>query len=420
MNRHLRSIKKHGHESLEASKDVDARLRDLEQRAWKSYAAIARTLAIPAPEGALDEFLAAHIIPIFSKIGFNGAFIQTLVGLAADAWGLHRFSSEKIVNLYPNMRHDLDEVRKGLLVQADKKMASDSAPAFMTPQASYDIVQQTMDPANLHLLYDEITTPWIILPRAYTALLQEHAHYLPAYLEMIERETNEEALHIFTRIAIEFLANFSIRFAGNQYPPKQVVRLVTAGYTAMFWKSLKSPPRGFEDVRIFEHFLSWLKYSDCHSQNSIPDLAETIRGMEAYKSYIFPSKSDLFSSSRDDPDKSRFLVALRHGCLGIACSLRYFGNTPSVTRSTYATGMEWGTILFALNAFFDLVARRFFAETGRTQYFIRDFLFQLKTANTQILFHETAIPKTYRTSLQFARARIVTMIDQLQQTLAKS
>ena len=420
MNRRLNRITTHHHDSREPSQDVDRKLGDLEDRAWKLYTDIARSLAIPDPKDDLDELISARLLPTFSKLGFKSSFIRTLIGLSARSWGSYRSATGNILNLHPKMRKDLEDVRKGLLIQADKKMASETSPAFMTPQTTYEIVKQTMDPANLHLLYEEITTPWIILPRAYNGLLQDHARYLPAYLEMVEMETNEEALHIFSRIAIEFLANFSIRFADPEHSSQKVVRLVTAGYTAMFWKSLKTPPRGFEDVRIFEHFLSWLKYSDCHSQESNPDLPETIRSMEAYRAFIFPSKTDLFSSNRDNPDKTRFLVALRHGCLGIACTLRYFGTIPSAARSTDAAGIEWETILFALKCLFTTLARCYDAETERTRYFIRDFLFQLKCANTQILFSETAIPRHYRTSLQFARARIVTMIDQLQQSLAKA
>jgi len=90
---------------------------------------------------------------------------------------------------------------------------------------SYFGIAQTIsitNPANLHLLFDDITTPWIILPRAYNQLKRHHVHYFPPYLEMIENETNEEALHIFTRIAIEFLANFSIRFADNAFQKEKI------------------------------------------------------------------------------------------------------------------------------------------------------------------------------------------------------
>ncbi len=136
------------------------------------------------------------------------------------------------------MQQDIAEVRQGLLIQADRRMALRSRLAFLTPQESYDRLQEAMDPANLRLLIDEIVTPWIILPRAYNSLQRHHVHYLPAYMKTIDNESNEGALHIFTRIAIEFLANFTIRFADQRYPPEQVVRLVTAGYTALFWRNL--------------------------------------------------------------------------------------------------------------------------------------------------------------------------------------
>ena len=277
-----------------------------------------------------------------------------------------------------------------------------------------------MNPANLHRLFDEITTPWITLPRAYNMLEPHHVHYFPAYLDMIQKETNEEALHIFTRIAIEFLANFSIRYAGEEYEKEDVVRLLVAGYRAMFWKNLSSPPRGFEDVRIFEHFFTWLKYSGSRLESATGEIPAIVREMEQKKRFIFPSRFDAVYGPYDHPETSRFLVALRHSCLGIACSLRYFWIAPSITRMPGGAESNWSTILFSLNHLFDSIVRRYGSESKRTRYFIRDFLFQLKSLYSQVSFHTIGLDNTHKASWQFLQARIITMIRQLERAISAS
>jgi len=421
MIRHLRNISKRGIDPTGAPANAEERLQDLGNQAWKTYLGIAQTHATPKPVNVnCNNFPADRMMPVLLKIGFEETFVQTLFGLASGAWETLGGIPENVVHLRPGVQHELQEVREGLLIESGRKLTSASGHAFMTPQESFEILQQTMDPANLYLLLDEITTPWIILPRAYTSMQRDHAHYLPAYLEMIDKESNEEVLHIFTRIAIEFLANFSIRYADDQYSKKEVVRLVVAGYEAMFWKNLHSPPRGFEDVRTFEHFFTWLRYSGHRLQKSNPELAETIRIMETQKSHIFPPKSDLHKGSHDRFDSTRLLVALRHGCLGIVCSVRHFWFTPSLTLWPQHTGTEWGTILFALKSLFDLIACRYGSESQRTRYFIREFLFQLQTNCAQNSVHDTVMNKQYRGNRQFVQAKIISMIHQLRHTLSKS
>ncbi len=236
--------------------DTEERLIGLEKQAWSAYLKIARTVDTPGLAKAADEYSATHMIPVFVKIGFNESFVKMLFKLASEAWRTLSIASEKVISLRPDIQRDIDEVRQGLLVQADRKITISPGATLLTPQENYDHLRTYMDPANLHLLFDEIATSWIILPRAYAFLQHDHVNYLSAYLEMIDNETNEQVLHIFTRIAIEFLANFTIRFADERYSQEQVVKLVVAGYTALFWKNLNTPPRGFEDIRIFENFLA--------------------------------------------------------------------------------------------------------------------------------------------------------------------
>jgi hypothetical protein len=419
MNQHLQRVPECGRDSPADVLPAEKKIRYRERQACNVYLGIGQTLNASGSVATPGNYLATRLIPAFSKIGVDEVFVRLLLGLAPKAWEALDSSPGKVVHLHPNMQQEIAEVRQGLLIQADRKMALRSEPAFMTPQESFDRLQETMDPANLHLLIDEITTPWIVLPRAYISLRLDHVHYLPAYLEMIDNETNEEVLHIFTRIAIEFLANFTVRFADEKYSREQVVRLVSAGYEALFWRNLKVPPRGFEDIRLFEHFLTWLKHSGYRAQTVNHDLEATIQEMEATKEVIFPPESDLIHRIQKCPDISRFIVALRHGCKGIDCTSRYFWLIPGGNRWPRGQGTQWGIVIFSLKSLFDLITRRYAKESQRTQYYIREFLFQINNTYACSVIYDTTLDQRNRSDLQRLRSKIMTMVQQLQQILSQ-
>jgi len=418
MKPHLRRVSGYGSELPASQPDTQASLRELEKRAWKLYRSQVRQLGFSKPALDQDTCLAQHILPKLTRIGVDADFGRLLFGLASRAWQARTIDTDKVVRLHPNLQRDIAEVREGLLIQSERKMALRSGPVFLTPQETYDQMQAAMDPANLHLLIDEITTPWIVLPRAYAALQREHVHYLPVYLDLIANENNEEALHIFSRIAIEFLANYTIRFADAEYPRKTVVCLVTAAYSAHYWRNLLIPPRGFEDVRLFEHFLSWLKHSGCRTNASGHDLDQTIADMEHWKAHIFPAESDLMYGDENIPDLSRFLVSLRHGCKGIDCAVRYFWLTPESPHWPRGLEDRWGVILFALKSLFNLIDCRYPLESKRTRYYIREFLFQLKNTYASTLLTNTIQEKPNQAALRRLHSRIIFMVQQLQHALA--
>jgi len=418
MNQHLRSLSGCGSDLSATQPDTQATLRELEKRSWKVYRSQVRQLTFFESNIGQHPFLAQHILPGLARIGVDADFCRLLFGLASRAWHELMVESDKVVRLHPNLQRDIAEVREGLLIQSEKKMALRSGPVFLTPQETYDQLQAVMDPANLHLLIDEITTPWIVLPRAYAGLQREHVHYLPAYLELIANETNEEALHIFSRIAIEFMANYTIRFADEEHPRQKVVCLVTAAYSAHYWRNLLIPPRGYEDVRLFEHFLSWLKHSGCRTRGSGHDLDKTIADMEHWKGYIFPAKSDLMHGYESTPDLSRFLISLRHGCKGIDCAVRYFWLTPESPHWLRRLEDQWGVILFTLKSLFNLIDCHYQTESKRTRYYIREFLFQLKNTYTSTLLTNTIREKPNQAALSRLHSRIIFMIQKLQHTLA--
>jgi len=139
--------------------DAEERLRGLEKQAWSDYLKIARTLDTPGLAKAADDYPATHVIPVFVKIGFDESFVKMLFNLASEAWRTLSIASEKVIPLRPDIQRDIDEVRQGLLVQADRKITISPGATLLTPQENHDHLRAYMDPANLHLLFDEITLP---------------------------------------------------------------------------------------------------------------------------------------------------------------------------------------------------------------------------------------------------------------------
>jgi len=418
MKQHLQSVSGYGRDSSAARLEVHAALQVFEKRSWSAYQEHVRQLIPTRASLPQNDYLNARIVPLLARIGVDEDFCRLLFGLASQAWQTLASEADSVVHLDPNLQRDIAEVRQGLLIQAEKKMALRAGPVFFTPQEAYDQLQATMDPANLHQLIEEITTPWIVLPRAYASLQRDHVHYLPAYLELIAAETSEEALHIFSRIAIEFLANYTIRFADAIYPREAVVCLVMAAYRAHFWKNLRVPPRGFEDVRIFEHFLNWQKHSGCRTRTSGHDLEATIAEMETWEDIIFPAESDLLQGTAPVPDLSRFVVALRHGCKGIDCAVRYFWVTPSGKGWPQGASARWERIIFALKSLFDLFTTAYLQESRRSRYYIREFLFQLQNTYSHSVVYNTTLSKQNRADLHRLRSKVRDLILHLQHTLA--
>ena len=164
-------------DSSQASIAAEEKLRGFEKQAWNTYLEIAETLNLQDTTGTTDEFLATRIMPVFVKIGLDETFIRILFRIASKAWKTFSTSSETVIPLRSNIQQDIDDVRKGLLLQADRKMATLPESTCLTPRENYDRLKEYMDPANLQLLIDEITTSWIILPRAYGLLKRDHIRY---------------------------------------------------------------------------------------------------------------------------------------------------------------------------------------------------------------------------------------------------
>ncbi len=131
MNQHFQSVPDCGRDSPANAPGAQKTLREFERQAWKACEEIAGRLGISGSTAKLAGFLAGRALPAFVKIGIDEAFLRVLFSLAPEAWAAADAASDNIIRLQPEMEQDLAEVRRGLLIQAERKMALRSKIAGM-------------------------------------------------------------------------------------------------------------------------------------------------------------------------------------------------------------------------------------------------------------------------------------------------
>ncbi len=200
--------------------------------------------------------------------------------------------------------------------------------------------------------------------------------------------------------------------------PKQKMRAcVISGYEAMFWRNLKSPPAGYEDIRIFDHFFNWIRYSRGGANLYDPESRATIERMASFKAMIFPSENGF----RATPDKQRsaacFQIALRHGCLGIFTTGNYFWMGPLLKNMKHQKDMNYMPVLNLLRSLFSRIGSDFDSESKRTRYYIKEFLVQFKSAHQNSSYALKDLDELSRDRLLFMRNQILDMIRKLNHAL---
>ena len=94
---------------------------------------------------------------------------------------------------------------------------------------------------------------------------------------------NSEFRKILSRITIEFVGNYTLKYISESHPKGQMIDALFYGYAAMFWRNLRSPPNGFEDGLICKNFLYWMKSFQKRFAPINNDMAGTIKDMEVEK-----------------------------------------------------------------------------------------------------------------------------------------
>jgi len=361
--------------------DFDNQLRVYENTARRRYRQILNSLSVEKQPGWFDRMLSQRILPPLNRIGFDEPISKGLFEIAPSSWSLMGSANDKIIAFHPKIDREIEDVCQGLELKPDTNNGTFSRSTGSVSTVISGTLNENLSPDRLFDLLDEIATPWIVLPRAFCFLEKHQCRYLPAYLATINRETRELFLMLFSRISVEFVGNFSLKFADRCYQPDQIAKLLFYGYAALFWKTLRCPPQNLENSAAFENFLNWI--SRLARKNDYLGKAElkSIDRMKKMKKTAFPTITVNPSGSPRRTDGSRFMVTLRHGYLGMATVLRYFGIDQLLETRQIGNRFQCPPIQNDLHGLLHTIQTNYHLESKRTKETIKQFIDHLRSAS---------------------------------------
>jgi len=359
-------------------------LQALEKNALCQFSKILEFLSLKELPGRLGQMLDHSFLPTLHRIGFEAPISRALFKIAPSSWKLIGPLDEKIIAFHPLIDQQVEEVKQGLESNAGKKCGMFSSSVKDLPQIISGTMKDNASPENIFGLLDEIATPWIILPRVFRFLKKNHCRYLPAYLKTIDRETREMGLKVFSRITTEFLGNFCLKFADRHHPPDQLTKLLFYGYSALFWKNLRCPPDNLENSVAFDNFFRWICNLRSKSDSLGNQERSAINGMLKMKTMTFPGNDFNRPHIRGKPDISRFMVTLRHGSIGIATILKYFGIDQFLESRQMGERFACSSVQNEVHNLLNIIQTKFHLESKQTLVNIKLFIDFLRSAYSQM------------------------------------
>jgi hypothetical protein len=376
---------------LETESGFEDQLLKKEKIVRNQYSKILESLVFKKFPRWFDQILDHRLLPNLHRIGFDEPISKVLFKIATSSWKLMGPMNEKIIAFHPVINQQVKEVRQGLELNAGKKNEISPCSFKALPHINSGTMKDNSSPENLIGLLDEIATPWIILPRAFRFLKKNQCHYLPSYLKIIDKETRETSLNVFSRITTEFLGNFCLKFADSHHPPDQLAKLLFYGYSALFWKNLRCPPDNLENSAAFDNFFRWI--CNLKSKNDFwgNEECSAIKRMIKMKTMTFTGNNFNRPHIRGKPDISRFIVTLRHGSIGIATVLKYFGIDQFLESRQMGERFACPSVQNEVHNLLNIIQTKFHLESKQTIENIKLFIEFLRSAYSQMQtsFHPT-------------------------------
>ena len=345
-----------------------------EKAARNAFHTTIRLIPRPAISTKLLRNMNKSILPKLQQIGFDQRMAIDLFRLSSNSWENLNPYLDGQVSFHPKMVSDIETIYHDLHHQPGDKSGPESGSAEYQLNGKEDDIERFMGPEHLKDLLDRVSTPWIILPRAYNGLQKDQCRYLPLYLNFCEKNGDVNGNRIFTRMVIELVANYSEKFTDQSRSLILMKNAVFHAYEAMFWRNLRCPPCGFEDCQIFDTLFSFLKRHARKWGPTSPAMTKAVARMQTARRQLFPRLQyapALFSASR-------FLVTLRHGYREVEVLMRYFENLPSLYRSNNSQQPVDLHLVNATNELTVEVRRKYRHENGHTRQNVRFFFDRLR------------------------------------------
>ena len=388
-------------------------IESFEQEVQEKYYAATQNLQTVVLSDRFNRLLELRIIPTLKRIGFDEQLCLTLFKMSAPAWKLIEQIGDDIELVYPILRQNIAEIRKGVIASSRKNSRTRSILDEMDSQATHQLVNKAMHPVNLLEDCHDISLSWIVLPRAYDLLEKDHSRHMLIYIKSLEKETESEFTKILARIIIEFVINYSLKHIDDTRLRDQTVEAMFYGYAAMFWNNLRLPPGEFEDGLVFENFYRSAERIHRRFAPTNEDMARTTERMAEEKGKIFPIYNAFNLAHCNQCDAHRSFIALRHGIPGVESVVRHFGIGGPLLEGKTDGRLPYVAVPKTLNILFRQIRKRHHLETSRTRKSIGEFLTRLKSSynlnRIKTVFSGGKPPET----LRFVGPRVCSMIQDL-------
>ena len=390
-------------------------IESFEREARKKYNTALLHLRSERTASWFQSSLKRKILPQLSRIGFDNQLSQALFQIALPSWQLMGPAIDDCLWIHPRLTRDIEKIRKSILITAAKKRKTLKTLANMSSQEIYNHTRRSLAPENLSSILDDIHTSWIILPRAHSLLREKDGCCLISYLKYLRKEKCPDFKRLLARIIIEFLANYSLKYAGAQQSQRAVTEVVFYGYSVMFWKNLAHPPDKCEELSIYKNFLGWAQVFLKRTNAMTSDMTATMKKMMTMEKTLFPTEYAYSFIDDKEMDSDRFLITLRHGKRGVEATCNSFGVTgnvlkkPSLNRPIIPSGPK------AFSRLISEIEKRYTHETQTTKEAIHLFIQQVKDAYTSSIYQLSRSPA--ESQKQFTGLRLVRMINDFKQSL---
>jgi len=363
-----------------SGQDIDSQLQEHEDFDRQNFLELKNALGLDNLSGWLSRMLDQRILPTLDRIGCGQQIARTLFELTPAAWKFMGPVNDKIIAIHPEINLELEEVLKGLEGQIAKHNGDWFPIEGASPPFKTGTITDRASPEHLFDLLDDIATSWLTLPRAFRFMEKDQCRYLPHYVKTIDSQTNESCLKLFSRITVEFIANYTLKFAGRNHPPDQIEKLLFHGYSAMYWQALRRPPPGMENSAVFDHFLNWISRLTRRSRFLGNEARRSIDQMIKIKSEIFPTININQSQTPSRHGYSRFLVTLRHGTMGVATILKYLGIDQFLETRRFHGRSPFQSRQNEIHGLLYAIQTHYHLESRRTRGYIQEFIGHLKSA----------------------------------------
>lgn len=117
----------------------------------------------------------------------------------------------------------------------------------------------------------------------------------------------------------------------------------------------------------------------------------TWKSARKMKTSAFPTRNINRPQNLGQPNSSRFVVTLRHGCIGIKTILKYFGIDQFLETRQSGDRFPCPSIRNELHSLLQAIQTNYHLESKRTRRYIKQFIGCLRSANElmQTDFHRT-------------------------------